>query len=99
MEKERLYIPYGIGIEKEYIIGFGKKEVKHFFVGLLCTALLAVLAYLIGQNVAVPAVIVMAGAGGSYMTTRKETYSQSVVEIVQTIIRYRKSQQKFLYKY
>lgn len=96
---DKLYIPYGIGIEKEYILGFGKKEVKHFFIGLLLTGVISAAAFLITQQIVVIVMCLMIGTAGSFLTTRKETYSQSVVEVVQNIIRFRRTQQRFSYRY
>ena len=41
-EKEKLHIPYGISCEKEIMPGFGKKQIRHFIVGIVITAAISI---------------------------------------------------------
>lgn len=98
-ENEKLYIPYGIEIEKEYIEGFTKKEIKHFIFGTLCAGAAALISFLILQSPMIPIMLLMTGTGGCYCITKKSLYSQSAVETIGTMLRFRRSQQKFSYIY
>lgn len=35
MDEDKLYIPYGLSIDQEYFPGFGGRELRQFFVGIL----------------------------------------------------------------
>ena len=48
-EKEKLHIPYGISCEKEIMPGFGKKQIRHFIVGIVITDAISILLYIITQ--------------------------------------------------
>lgn len=96
---DKLYIPYGISIEKESISGFGRREKKHLLIGLAFTAALALIVFLIVGNPLAVIVCGIIGAAGSFQASKRETYSQSVVDIVISMISYWRSQQDFKYVY
>lgn len=97
--KEKLYIPYGVGIEREIITGFGKKQIQHFLIGIFATVLLAIILFAITQSLAALAITAVVGLSADYMLTRKEVYSQSVVGFLGNLFAFSKNQQKFDYKY
>ena len=96
---DRIFIPYGIKIEKEIFSGFGKKEVKHFLMSILVTAVLAAALYFLTANPFITVVVAFVGIGGGYNASIRKAYSQSMIEIVKSIIVYHRTQQKFEYVY
>lgn len=95
----KLYIPYGIGTEKETIPGFGKKQKKHFLIGLVITAAVSIFAYLITQTIPVVVVAAILGIAASFFASRQDVYSQSIVSVVANMFAFKKSQQRYKYQY
>ena len=98
-DNNKIFIPYGIKIEKEIFSGFGKKELKHFLISILITAVLSLILFLITSNPFVVVVTALVGISGGYSASIRKAYSQSMVEIVKSIITYYRSQQKYEYVY
>lgn len=96
---DKIFIPYGIKIEKEIFTGFGKKELKHLIISVLITAALSLILYLITQNPLMVVVTAVMGLLLSFWICSKQPYSQSVIEILKSIITYCRTQQKFEYIY
>lgn len=96
---DRIFIPYGIKIEKEIFSGFGKKEVKHLLMSILVTAVLAAALYFLTANPFITVVVAFVGIGGGYNASIRKAYSQSMIEIVKSIIVYHRTQQSFEYVY
>lgn len=96
---EKIFIPYGIKIEKEYIVGFGKKELRRFLKAVLITVLSAILAYVITQNPFTVIVILVTGVLSSFTICRREGYSQSMIDIIKSILDYRCTTQNYDYIY
>ncbi len=98
-EKEKLHIPYGNSCEKEIMPGFGKKQIRHFIVGIVITAAISILLYIITQAVSTLTIVAVVGVCADYMVTRKDIYSQSIVGVIGNMIAFRDKQQKFEYRY
>lgn len=98
-DNNKIFIPYGIKIEKEIFSGFGKKELKHFLISILLTVILSLVLFLITRNPLVSVVAALVGIAGGYNVSRRGAYSQSVVGIVKSIITYHRTQQKFDFVY
>lgn len=96
---DKLYIPYGVKIENEIISDFGRKEMKHFVVGLVLSAVFALLIYFITGNPLAVIACGAVGAAGSFQASKRGAYSQSVVDIVISMISFYRSQQNFEYVY
>lgn len=43
MDDDKLYIPYGLSIDQEYFPGFGGRELRQFFVGILGSGIIGAL--------------------------------------------------------
>lgn len=95
----KLYIPYGIKIEKEIILGFGKREMKHFCIGMVFSAVVGAAWTLLSGEMAGLIISLVVGAVGSYWASRREAYSQSIVGIIKNTIAYHREQQRFKYVY
>ncbi len=98
-DNNKIYIPYGIKIEKEIINGFGKKEMKHFLICILITVVVSLFLFLITQNPLVVVVSAVTGFGAGFIFSRREAYSQSVIGIIKSIVAYHRTQQKFEFIY
>lgn len=96
---DKIYIPYGIKIEKEIFSGFGKKELKHLIISVLITVIISVILFLITDNPVITVVAAVTGIGGGYTMSMRQPYSQSMIEILKSIITYYRTQQKFEYIY
>ena len=95
MDEDKLYIPYGLSIDQEYFPGFGGRELRQFFVGIIGALLLIFTGQLIALIVAL-----MIGAAGSMMAVRKDPYTRiSVVGQISDIIHFHKSQKHYKYIY
>lgn len=98
MDDDKLYIPYGISIDQEYFPGFGSRELRQFFVGIVGAGIIgAILLIFTGQIISVIAAL-MIGAAGSMMAVRKDPYTRiSVVGQISDIIHFHKSQKHYKY--
>ena len=94
MDDDKLYIPYGLSIDQEYFPGFGGRELRQFFVGILGSGIIgALLLIFTGQLIAL-IVALMIGAA------RKDPYTRiSVVGQISDIIHFHKSQKHYKYIY
>lgn len=100
MENEKLYIPYGLSIEQEYFPGFGRTEMKHFLIGFIGFAAAGALLLIISGQLLALIVMLIIGAAGCLMMTRKDPFSRvSVIGQVTNIIRFTKSQKRYRYIY
>lgn len=99
MEKKELYIPYGVKREKEFFDGFGKRQIRHFLIGAVISAAIAVIAYFITHTIIVVLAAAIVCLTADFMATRKDTYSQSIVDVLITLFSYHRHQQKFRYVY
>ena len=100
MDDDKLYIPYGLSIDQEYFPGFGGRELRQFFVGILGSGIIgALLLIFTGQLIAL-IISLMIGAAGSMMAVRKDPYTRiSVVGQISDIIHFHKSQKHYKYIY
>ena len=93
MDDDKLYIPYGLSIDQEYFPGFGGRELRQFFVGILGSGI-------IGGQLLAMIVALMIGAAGTMMAVRKDPYTRiSVVGQISDIIHFHKSQKQYKYIY
>lgn len=99
MEKKKLYIPYGVKKDKEFFDGFGKRQIRHFLIGLCVTAAIALISYFLTHTVVVVIAAAIISLSADFMMTRKETYSQSIVDVIIDSVMYRRHQQRFSYIY
>lgn len=99
-QRKKLYIPYGLNIESEYFTGFGRTELKQCFVGIFAFTVLGAFAMLITGTLTTFVVMIIIGAAGSVMATRKDPNTRiSVVGQIGNMVRFSKSQKKYKYVY
>lgn len=99
MEKDKLYIPQGLKVEKEIFQGFSKKEMTRAFIICLITMAVNALIYLFTKNTMRFIIITLSGITASIMVTQKDRSNISVFDQVRFMIRYHKSQKYYPYKY
>ena len=91
---EKLYIPMGVKPEAEFFSGFGKKQMAQAAIGSL-----ACLLWFITQNVTAVMITALTVIAGSVMMTTKDQSNMSVVDQIQNMIRFAKSQKIHPYRY
>ena len=99
MNDKKLYIPYGLIIEKQWWDGCGPMQKPQLITGALISLGIAVILSLLVH------VIIGIGVGifGMFATaaliTKQDRTNLSIVDYVKLIIRKNKEQQNFAYKY
>lgn len=98
MDEDKLYIPYGLSIDQEYFPGFGGRELRQFFVGILGSGIIGALLLIFTGQLLALTVALMIGAAGTMMAVRKDPYTRiSVVGQISDIIHFHKSQKQYKY--
>ena len=64
MDDDKLYIPYGLSIDQEYFPGFGGRELRQFFVGILGSGIIGALLLIFTGQLLAMIVALMIGAAG-----------------------------------
>ncbi|MDR0853333.1 MAG: hypothetical protein LBN34_03085 [Clostridiales Family XIII bacterium] len=99
-EKTTLYIPYGVKAETEYIRGYGKKQLFQVCIGIACTVVISTLMYFIFHTIAALALILIVGIAVSILVTMKDDQTnQSMIDMLNSIMRFSKAQKHFEYRY
>lgn len=94
----RLYIPYGLNIEKEYFPGFGKKQLSQSAAGAVIFTVLSVLIFLFSNSIPFLIIIIIAGGVASVAITIKDAVIRiSVLDQIINMIKFKREQQKFMY--
>lgn len=99
MEDDKLYIPMGVKTEVEIFSGFGKKQLLQSVIGSLGAGAVSVFVWLLSQSVTFTVIGVLSGIVGSVMMTTKDQTNLSVVDQLQNMVRFAKSQKYYPYKY
>lgn len=99
-EKRRLYIPVQIRREKQMVEGFGKKEISWLlgFTGL-CTGIVIglVMVGILPALWIILIAVISAGVGGILL--RKNNQDFNIVDIVQYMLEFSRSQKRYFYEY
>lgn len=96
---DKLYIPMGVKPESEIFSGFGKKQLMQAIIGSLAAGGVAALLWLFSGSVTTTVITVLAGIIGSVMAVTKDQSNLSVVDQVQNMVRFMRSQKFFPYRY
>lgn len=99
MEKDKLYIPQGLKVEKEIFQGFSKKEMTRAFIISLIIMSINALIYLFTKNTLRFIIITLSGITASVMITQKDRSNISVFDQVKFMVKFHKSQKYYPYKY
>lgn len=95
-----LYIPARAKTQTEIFNGFGKKEIQKSVVGITFGAVIATVAFLFTREVAVAIIIMIAVALiCGVMCAKIESIGQSIVDIFIDLVRFKRSQKIYPYRY
>lgn len=100
-EKQRegkLYVPY-VKARKEYFPGFGQEELHTSIFLSMLFIIGAALAYMVYPDPAIVVLTIITGVVGAIIMCTKSEANISVVGFIKAMIRFYRSQQKFLYQY
>lgn len=97
--EEKLYIPMGVKTETEIFSGFGRKQLMQSVIGSLAAGMVAFIIWIFSHSAAPTMVCVLAGIIGSVMMTTKDQTNLSVVDQVQNMVRFARSQKYYPYTY
>ncbi|HQA57170.1 MAG TPA: hypothetical protein PK033_04760 [Acetivibrio sp.] len=96
---EKLYIPMGVKTESEIFSGFGRKQLLQSIVGSIGAGVVAIFIWIFSHNVTPAVICVLTGIIGSVMMTTKDQTNLSVVDQVQNMVRFARSQKYYPYVY
>lgn len=94
----KLYVPY-VKARKEYFPGFGQEELHTTIILTMVIIIVAAIAYMICPDPAIVVLTILIGVVGSIMMCTKSEANVSVVDFMKSMIRFYKTQQRFLYRY
>lgn len=99
MNNERLYIPYGLIIEKQWWDGCGPKQKPQLIISGLISLGLAVFISLLIHIIIGLAVGIFGIFATVALITKQDKTNLSIIDYIRLMIRKNKEQQNFLYKY
>ncbi len=94
---EKLYIPMGVKTEAEIYPGFGRKQLMQSIIGSVGAGVVALLIFAVTKSVTPTVVCILTGIIGSVMMTTKDQTNLSVVDQVQNMVRFARSQKYYPY--
>lgn len=94
-----LYIPMGLKEKSELWDGFGKEEAIKALIFNAFTGTIDILIYMTTKNLIFSVVFILVSVGASIMMLTKDTTNLSVVDQIKNMIRFKKSQKYYPYKY
>ncbi len=97
-EKYKLYIPIGLKERYELWDGFGKEEAIKALIFIVFSGIIDIFIFLITRKTIFCSVWFLVSIGGSAMMLTKDTTNLSVVDQIQNMIRFSKSQKYYPYK-
>lgn len=97
-DNDLLYIPMGLKEKTEYWNGFGKEEAIKALIFVAFAGTIDLIIYLCTKNIPFCVVFLLSSIGGSIMMLTKDTTNLSVVDQVQNMIRFARSQKRYPYK-
>lgn len=97
-EKDRLYIPIGLKERYELWDGFGKAEAIKALIFIIFSGIFDIFIFLVTRKSIFCSVWFLVSIGGSIMMLTKDVTNLSVVDQIQNIIRFSKSQKYYLYR-
>lgn len=98
-EKGDLYIPLGLKEKYEIWNGFGRDELIKALIINAALGVLNILSYFVFRNIANNIVFFMVSVAGSIMMLTKDTTNLSVVDQIQNMIDFSRSQKQYCYEY
>lgn len=102
MSEERkysLYIPQGLKTRVEIFEGFGKKELIKTIIVTIVAGIFDVFLYFILKDPAISVIFILLVIFGSIMMLTKDKNNISVIDQIEFMIKFAKSQKVYKYKY
>lgn len=97
-EQQKLMIPAQTSDRDDYIQGIGKKEVMIIAIALIAAIILIMYGVLIGGNLPVWAFAAFFLLAVTVIVVRRDSINESVIDKIQLVIAYQKSQKKYQYQ-
>ncbi len=98
-DRDTLYIPLGLKEKNELWDGFGKDEAIKALIFIAIAGAIDIFIYMIKRNIVFSVIFILIAIGGSLMMLTKDITNLSVVDQVENMIRFSKSQKYYPYKY
>lgn len=98
-DNEMLYIPIGLKEKNELWDGFGKEELIKSLILLAILFIIDLIIFLIIGSISFAAIFALVSIGSTGMIFTKDTTNLSVVDHINNMIRFSKSQKKYKYVY
>jgi len=98
-DKNELYIPIGLKDRYELWTGFGKEELVKALVINVVLGITNIIIYFINRNIPFNIVFLLVSISGAIMMLTKDTTNLSVVDQLENMIRFSKSQKYYPYEY
>ena len=102
MEEDRkkdLYIPLPVTDSKDYITGFGQRELGYLIVTLVAALIVAGIVEVVFGSIGVTALVGFSFIGCGVMIVRKDQWDESMIDKLKLILEYQKIQKKYEYQY
>lgn len=99
MEKDNLYIPQGLKVDKEIFDGFGKKERNRALSIFFLLMVIDGVVFLFKKNIIVFVITMLVSGSASIMITQKDKSNISAYDQMRYMLRFHKSQKYYKYKY
>ena len=99
MEQKELYFPVNVIDRNDFISGFGGKEMIITLIALATAVATIVICFLSTGNMFLSIFAGIVIIAVTIFLIRRDKYDESVIDKVRYIIRYARSQKKFVYDY
>ena len=93
-----LYIPIGISTRLDYFPGFGKVELMQSLVGVFIGGIIALIVFIITNQVLPVMITLIISVGGSILATTKSSLNQSMVSLINDIIKFNRARKSYPYR-
>lgn len=97
-ERVMLYIPIGISTRLDFFPGFGKVELMQSLVGVFIGIIVALVVFIITNQVLPVMITLMLAVGGSIIATTKTSLNQSIVSALNDMIKFSKERKSYPYR-
>lgn len=98
-KKNELYIPLPVTDSRDYITGFGQREMGYLIVSFVVAIFIGILFQILFGNVATTVVSSFSFIGLMVIIVRKDNYDENLIDKVHIFIEYQKCQKRYEYEY
>lgn len=93
-----LYIPIGVNTRMDFMPGFGKNELLQSFIGIAIGSAIAIIVYIITNQVVALMLILIISIVGSVLAVTKNQMNISMVGYINNIMKFNQERQVFPYR-